>query len=175
MQRGEVGFAAALGGQSAGFHLDDAACLQRLLHRAAGEHQHGVQRVGAGAHVGAIALAHFQYTGEGQHAHGLSNRIAAHAESFGQFGFGGQALAQRPGAVADALMDLLQGDVDQGALLKRAWHGNIQSSDEFEEAKTRPGTGSLAMRDYRVIPPERGAPAVGTTRIRRRCSPGCRW
>ena len=130
-QCAQVAVVAANGCQARRLDLDHPACLQGVLHRAARQHQHGFQRIGAGAHVGAVALADFQHAGEGQHAHRFAHGVAAHAEQLGEFRLRRQALAERPMAGVDALADLLQGDVHQGALEGNGHGRNIQSSDEF--------------------------------------------
>ncbi|MCY1441163.1 hypothetical protein D9M71_574670 [compost metagenome] len=119
----QVFLGAAQGGQARGLDLDHPARFQGLLHRTAGQRLHGGQRVGAGAHIGAVALAHFQHAGKGQHPHGFAHGVAADADELRQFGFRWQALAKGPGAVVDALADLLQGDIHQGALEGSGGHG----------------------------------------------------
>ncbi|MNL28405.1 hypothetical protein D3C87_1500460 [compost metagenome] len=111
----QVFIGAAQRRQANGFDFQDVPGLPRLLMGAAGQGFHGVQGVNDCPQIAAVALADLDQTGKRQHTHGFTHGVAADTQLGRQLRFGGQALADGPGACIDALAQLVQRLIDQGS------------------------------------------------------------
>src|SRR5690606_9305738 len=74
---------------------------------------HGVAQLGVRDHVGARALPAFEHPGVHQGLHGFTDRVASHADEYGQLGFRWDAGAHRPGTRGDLLTQTAHCEVDQ--------------------------------------------------------------
>ncbi|MOA16363.1 hypothetical protein D3C78_1365750 [compost metagenome] len=101
--------------QANGLDFEDVPGFPGLLKRTTGQRLQSIERIDHRPQVTAVALTDFDQPGKRQHAHGFAHGVATDAQLGGQLRLGGQALAHDPGALVDALAQLIQGLIDQGS------------------------------------------------------------